>query len=192
MVLLAAAGFKRGLDAQHLQYSLSRHDEDFRFTFKFALDRLALGIAIPDHTIFNETLSFAQVQPSDFELVGKLIEIYQDFDQRRDWLLCHELGERVVVESWLQRLNEDIAEFEQQGITALKPVREIIHKQIRMLTLANFYSEQEEQNLRGICLPWHTSLKKLIQRSMPRLSRRNLPARLPLARSGKSGPYRTA
>ncbi|MFX3620616.1 MAG: exodeoxyribonuclease V subunit gamma [Acinetobacter radioresistens] len=153
LVLLAAAGFKRGLDARHLQYSLSRHDEDFRFTFKFALDRLALGIAIPDHTIFNETLSFAQVQPSDFELIAKLIEIYQDFDRRRDWLLCHELGERVVVESWLQRLNEDIAEFEQRGVTALKPVREIIHKQIRMLTLANFYSEQEEQNLRGICLP---------------------------------------
>ena len=60
LVLLAAAGFKRGLDARHLQYSLSRHDEDFRFTFKFALDRLALGIAIPDHTIFNETLSFAR------------------------------------------------------------------------------------------------------------------------------------
>ena len=38
--LLINAGFKRGLDAQHLRRSLSQDDEDFRFSFKFALDRL--------------------------------------------------------------------------------------------------------------------------------------------------------
>ncbi|PWF33439.1 exonuclease V subunit gamma, partial [Yersinia pestis] len=45
--LLTDAGFKRGLDQQHLQQSLSAGDEDYRFSFKFALDRLALGLAIP-------------------------------------------------------------------------------------------------------------------------------------------------
>jgi exodeoxyribonuclease V gamma subunit len=78
--LLINAGFKRGLDAQHLRRSLSQDDEDFRFSFKFALDRLALGIAIPEHTIFENTLSYAQILQSDFELVAKLIQIYQDFD----------------------------------------------------------------------------------------------------------------
>lgn len=153
LALLSAAGFKRGLDEPHLRHSLSRQDQDYRFSFKFALDRLALGIAIPEHCVFNDTLSFAEVLPSDFELIAQLIQIYQDFDQRRDWLLCHELGESIPVETWLQRLQQDIAEFEQAGVSVLKAVRDILQKQVRMLTLASFYTGQESQSLRQISLP---------------------------------------
>ena len=39
--LLNDAGFKRGLDEQHLKQSLSDEDQDYRYSFKFALDRLA-------------------------------------------------------------------------------------------------------------------------------------------------------
>ena len=45
--LLANAGFKRGLDGEHLKRSLSADDQDYRFSLKFALDRLALGVAVP-------------------------------------------------------------------------------------------------------------------------------------------------
>ncbi len=41
--LLGDAGFKRGLDQQHLQQSLSAGDETTGLAFKFALDRLAFG-----------------------------------------------------------------------------------------------------------------------------------------------------
>jgi len=151
--LLIDAGFKRGLDAQHLQRSLSVGDKDYRFSFKFALDRLALGIAIPEHTLFQGTLSFAKVLPSDFELIAKLIQIYQDFDTRRDWMTAHEQGERVPVETWLKRLMQDIAEFEDAGVESLSSVYKIIKKQERMLTLASFYDEHDHHALRALSLP---------------------------------------
>ncbi|OUR05089.1 exonuclease V subunit gamma, partial [Acinetobacter pittii] len=129
--LLADAGFKRGLDAEHLKRSLCDGDDDYRYSFKFALERLALGIAVPVHATFNQVLSYAKVQPGDFELIGTLIQIYQDLNERRDWLTLHEQGKVYTVEYWLQVLGKDIVEFEQVGVAALKAVREIVKKQER-------------------------------------------------------------
>lgn len=151
--LLADAGFKRGLDAEHLKRSLCEEDDDYRYSFKFALERLALGIAVPVHATFNQVLSYAKVQPSDFELIGTLIQIYQDLNERRDWLTLHEQGKVYTVEYWLQVLGKDIVEFEQIGVAALKAVREIVKKQERMLTLASYYAEAETGTLRKITLP---------------------------------------
>ncbi len=64
--LLANAGFKRGLDAEHLKRSLSADDQDYRFSLKFALDRLALGVAVPEHCVVQHTLSYADVQSRRF------------------------------------------------------------------------------------------------------------------------------
>ena len=100
----------------------------------------------------QQTLSYADVQPSDFELIGLLIEIYQDLSARRDWWIAHELGQSFTVEAWLKKLKEDIQEFEQADIVALKAVRDIVHKQERMLTLASYYDDAETQ-LRQISLP---------------------------------------
>ena len=151
--LLIDAGFKRGFDAQHLRQSLAAGDEDYRFSFKFALDRLALGIAIPKHTVFQNTLSFAEVLSSDFELIAKLIQIYQDFDVRRDWIIQHEQGQTQPVEHWLNRLMQEIATFEQAGVEALALVYKIVKKQQRMLTLANFYDDHDQHALQGLRLP---------------------------------------
>ncbi|ENX47011.1 exodeoxyribonuclease V, gamma subunit [Acinetobacter sp. NIPH 542] len=151
--LLADAGFKRGLDAEHLKRSLCDGDDDYRYSFKFALERLALGIAVPVHATFNQVLSYAKVQPGDFELIGTLIQIYQDLNERRDWLTLHEQGKVYTVEYWLQVLSKDIVEFEQVGVAALKAVREIVKKQERMLTLASYYAETETGALRKITLP---------------------------------------
>ena len=152
LALLNDAGFKRGLDEQHLKQSLSDEDQDYRYSFKFALDRLALGIAVPAHVMVQDMLSYALVQPSDFELIGILIQIYQDLALRRDWLLAHEQGQRLPVEFWLQRIKADVQEFEQADVVALKAIREIIQKQERMLTLASYYEDAETQ-LRQISLP---------------------------------------
>lgn len=162
--LLNDAGFKRGLDEAHLKQTLSAEDRDYRYSFKFALDRLALGIAVPAHVMVQQTLSYALVQPSDFELIGILIQIYQDLSARRDWLVVHEQGQRLPVEIWLKRLKEDIQEFEQADIVALKTVREIIQKQERMLTLASYYDDAETQ-LRQISLPLPYILEE-IQRTL--------------------------
>lgn len=162
--LLNDAGFKRGLDEAHLKQTLSAEDRDYRYSFKFALDRLALGIAVPAHVMVQQTLSYALVQPSDFELIGILIQIYQDLSARRDWLVVHQQGQRLPVEIWLKRLKEDIQEFEQADIVALKTVREIIQKQERMLTLASYYDDAETQ-LRQISLPLPYILEE-IQRTL--------------------------
>lgn len=150
--LLDDAGFKRGLDAEHLKQTLSDDDQDYRYSFKFALDRLALGIAVPAHVMVQGVLSYALVQPSDFELIGILIQIYHELSARRDWLVAHEQGQRLPVEVWLQRIKQDVQEFEQADVVALKAIREIIQKQERMLTLASYYEDTETQ-LRQISLP---------------------------------------
>ncbi|ENX62114.1 MULTISPECIES: exodeoxyribonuclease V subunit gamma [Acinetobacter] len=150
--LLDDAGFKRGLDAEHLKQMLSDDDQDYRYSFKFALDRLALGIAVPAHVMVQDILSYALVQPSDFELIGILIQIYHELSARRDWLVAHEQGQRLPVEVWLQRIKQDVQEFEQADVVALKAIREIIQKQERMLTLASYYEDTETQ-LRQISLP---------------------------------------
>lgn len=162
--LLDDAGFKRGLDAEHLKQTLSDDDQDYRYSFKFALDRLALGIAVPAHVMVQDILSYALVQPSDFELIGILIQIYHELSARRDWLVAHEQGQRLPVEVWLQRIKQDVQEFEQADVVALKAIREIIQKQERMLTLASYYEDAETQ-LRQISLPLPYIIEE-IQRSL--------------------------
>ncbi|MCH7335464.1 exodeoxyribonuclease V subunit gamma [Acinetobacter sp. NIPH 2699] len=164
LALLNDAGFKRGLDEEHLKQSLSNADQDYRYSFKFALDRLALGIAVPAHVLVQQTLSYAGVQPSDFELIGILIQIYQDFAARRDWLTVHQQGQRLPVETWLTRIKDDVQEFEHADVMALKAVREIVQKQERMLTLASYYDDAETQ-LRQISLPLPYILEE-IQRTL--------------------------
>lgn len=151
--LLQAAGFKRGFDAQHLQESLIEGDLDYRFSFKFALDRLALGIAIPEHCVFENTLSYAEVRPSDFALIGTLIEIYQDIAARRTWLIEHETQEQRSAEYWLNCLMDEINEFKAAGVDVLDSVYLLVKKQERMLTLTSFYDDDEQDALRSLTLP---------------------------------------
>lgn len=184
LTLLADAGFKRGLDQAHLQRSLTADDQDYRYSLKYALDRLMLGVAIPAHTLFEQTLSYARVDREDFELIGILIEIYQDFAVRRDWLIAHELpkqaagagtggekgtrieigtGHELGAEFWLNQLLDDIAEYEQAGVESLGTVRDIVRKQERMLTLASFYDQDQSWILRKMNLPLHYLLNEIEQ-----------------------------
>jgi exodeoxyribonuclease V gamma subunit len=162
--LLADAGFKRGLDAAHLQQTLAEDDQDYRFSFKFALDRLSLGIAIPEHQMFEDMLSYAKVQSSDFALIATLIEIYNDFNQRRHWLSAHEQGARTSVKVWLEHLNQDLNEFRSAGVESLKTVAELIEKQMRMLTLADYHDQDDPnatQELVELSLPLPYILEEL-------------------------------
>ncbi|MDI9804120.1 hypothetical protein, partial [Citrobacter koseri] len=68
-------------------------------------------------------------------------------------LIMHEQKKSHTVEYWLQILSQDIVEFEQAGVAALKTAREIVKKQERMLTLASYYAETETGTLRKITLP---------------------------------------
>ena len=153
--LLKDAGFKRGLDATHLGRSLVQGDEDYRYTLKFALDRLAMGIAVPEHCMVNNTLSYAQVLPSDFELINILIEIYQHLAARQNWMIEHEQTEVIQrrVEDWLNVLMQEVYEFQEAGVDALAPVYKLLFKHERLLTLASYFEDELNQDLRKLHLP---------------------------------------
>lgn len=139
--LLTNAGFKRGLDSDHLKRTLLADDTDYRYTFKFALDRLVKGVAVPEHVMVLDGLSIEHLVPEDFALVGVLIQMYQDFNQRRDWLYSEQLV-HTTVEEWLGILLDEVTAFEKQGETVLRSVKEVIQKQIRMLTLTANYEQR--------------------------------------------------
>lgn len=156
--LLSEAKFKRGLDEAHLRRTLAPNDTDCRYSFKFALDRLMLGVAVPEHALWQDTLSFAFVRLDDFELINILIEIYQDFAERRHWMVEHEMGQLRNVEEWLHLLLRDLERYQKQGVTVLKPIREVIRKQITMLTLSYYQdedalSEEQAHLLKDMQLP---------------------------------------
>ena len=147
--LLSDAKFKRGLDEEHLRRTLAPNDTDYRYSFKFALDRLVLGVAVPEHAMWQDTLSYAFVRREDFELVNILISIYQDFAERRHWIVEHEMGQMRNVEEWLHLLLRDLERYQKQGVTALKAIRDVIRKQITMLTLSYYNDEGESQDERA-------------------------------------------
>lgn len=95
----------------------------------------------------------ASFKSSDFELIGVLIEIYQDFKHRSEWMIAHEIGQRTTAETWLNRLMEDIREFEAAGVESLAAVYKMVKKQERMLTLASYYDEHDHHALRSLSLP---------------------------------------
>jgi len=84
--LLIAAGFKRGFDPLHLRQSLSEQDTDTRYTFRFALDRLLLGMVLPTEAVHASVLAWPSVQPDDFALIAILQQIYQQLDAERHYL----------------------------------------------------------------------------------------------------------
>ncbi|MEZ6840671.1 hypothetical protein ABVN80_03615 [Acinetobacter baumannii] len=98
-------------------------------------------------------LSYAKVQPGDFELIGTLIQIYQDLNERRDRLIMHEQKKSHTWWNTGCKHSQDIIEFEQAGVDCFKNCAGNCKKQERMLTLASYYAETETGTLRKITLP---------------------------------------
>ncbi len=105
------------------------------------------------------------MQSSDFELIFKLIQIYQDFAQRRDWLIQHELGQAKTVEYWLKQLMQDLSEFQDAGVDVLASVFSLVQKHDRMLTLASYFDAQSGQDLRQLSLPLDVYSRRKFQLS---------------------------
>ncbi|MBF7685083.1 exodeoxyribonuclease V subunit gamma [Acinetobacter sp. B10A] len=165
--LLDRAGFKRGLDDIHLKRTLLADDTDYRYTFKFALDRLVKGVAVPEHCMVLDGLSIDHIMPEDFALIGVLIQMYQDFDTRRDWLYSDAFS-KTTVEAWLSILLEEVNAFEKQGETVLRSVKEVIQKQIRMLTLTANYEQRHAKTedlaaLTDLVLPLASVIQEISQ-----------------------------
>lgn len=104
--LLVAAGFRRGFDPVHLRQTLGERDHDVRFTLRFALDRLLLGMAMPAKAVHADVLAMPSVQREDFDLIAILARIFDDLDRYRAWLT--EEGRSVSM--WLDILRGQLTE----------------------------------------------------------------------------------
>jgi len=103
--LLVEAGFRRGFNAAHLSAHLAEGDDDVRFTFRFALDRLILGIVMPTDTLYDGCLSMDSIRRDDFELITVLERVYQVFALQQQTLATE-----PEMQTWLACLQQTLRE----------------------------------------------------------------------------------
>ncbi|MDN5666456.1 MAG: exodeoxyribonuclease V subunit gamma, partial [Psychrobacter sp.] len=118
--LLIEAGFIRGFDEWHLKQTLDSHDYDYRFTFAQALDRLTLGLVMPEASLSDclyplaqedwpstalpeMTLPLPQVSLNDAMIVEALCRIYSGLTARRD-----DHTKKLKAEDWLAQIETQV------------------------------------------------------------------------------------
>ncbi|MBF0657806.1 exodeoxyribonuclease V subunit gamma [Psychrobacter sp. NG25] len=118
--LLVEAGFIRSFDELHLKQTLDSNDYDYRFSFAQALDRLTLGLVMPEaelsgclypldedewpSTALPEmTLPLPQVSLNDALIVEALCRIYTGLVARRD-----DHTQKMKAEDWLDQIETQV------------------------------------------------------------------------------------
>ena len=118
--LLVEAGFIRGFDELHLKQTLDSNDYDYRFSFAQALDRLTLGLIMPEAELSNclyalnddewpstalpeMTLPLPQVSLNDALIVEALCRIYTGLVARRD-----DHTQKMKAEDWLDQIETQV------------------------------------------------------------------------------------
>ncbi len=118
--LLVAAGFIRGFDEVHLQQTLDANDYDYRFSFAQALDRLTLGLIMPeaevsqclyplspdewsDSALPEMTLPLAQISLSDAPIIEALCQIYTGLSAQR---FAYQQSHKA--EDWLTQIETNV------------------------------------------------------------------------------------
>lgn len=117
--LLLDAGFVRGFDEEHLQQSLAYQDTDYRFSFAYALDKLVLGLLMPQAEITNclyppqenwqadklveQTIPHSVVTLNDAPIIHALCEIYQSLNRYR-----HEYQQAKSPSQWIVDIEKQI------------------------------------------------------------------------------------
>lgn len=118
--LLVEAGFIRGFDERHLKQTLDANDYDYRFSFAQALDRLTLGLVMPEASLSDclyplakedwastampeMSLPLPQVSLNDAMIVEALCRIYMGLVTRRD-----DHMQRMKAEDWLDQIETQV------------------------------------------------------------------------------------
>ncbi|TWV80664.1 exodeoxyribonuclease V subunit gamma [Moraxella sp. VT-16-12] len=116
--LLAQAGFKRGFDERHLAQTLDKNDDDYRYTFSYALDRIVMGLLAPTDGLPNASLYpfvwrdgvFAEavlplvgVSLSDEKIINALTAIHAGLHDNR-----HAYQQTDDVEKLLEQIERDV------------------------------------------------------------------------------------
>ncbi|MDN5565642.1 MAG: exodeoxyribonuclease V subunit gamma [Psychrobacter sp.] len=118
--LLVEAGFIRGFDEWHLKQTLDSNDFDYRFSFAQALDRLTLGLVMPEASssdclyplaegdwpstaMLEMSLPLPQVSLNDAMIVEALCRIYTGLVARRD-----DHTQKMKAEDWLDQIETQV------------------------------------------------------------------------------------
>jgi exodeoxyribonuclease V gamma subunit len=118
--LLVEAGFIRGFDELHFKQTLDSNDYDYRFSFAQALDRLTLGLVMPEAELSDclydlngdewpstalpeMTLPLPQVSLNDALIVEALCRIYTGLVARRD-----DHTQKMKAEDWLDQIETQV------------------------------------------------------------------------------------
>lgn len=149
--LLTEAGFKRGFDAAHLKQSLSSGDSDYRFCLNYALQRLALAMAMPEHALYAGVLSLENVRTSDFELIEKLLRIYADIDARRNWFAIQPIHEQQEIDAHLAKIEAELVYFTE--LAGFKAVYDAFAKLKRIIRLTLKPRLQQQNDAEQLRLP---------------------------------------
>lgn len=162
MALLKEARFIRGFDTDHLKRVLPPSDTDYRYSFKYALERLSLGVLMDQHAVYQDVLAADFVQTADFELIGKLHSIYQDLHERSGWLGSQ--AELRQTDKWFETLLTDIKAYQDVGETNLNVVTDVIHGLLRPLSMSVYYDfsvKRSTASLVGLKLPLQYILEEI-------------------------------
>jgi len=118
--LLVEAGFIRGFDEQHLKQTLDGNDFDYRFSFAQALDRLTLGLIMPEAqmsdclypldahqwpstAIAEMSLPLPEVSLNDAPIIEALCRIYSGLLARRN-----DHKQKLKAEDWLNQIERQV------------------------------------------------------------------------------------
>ena len=115
--LLITAGFVRGFDEVHLQQTLDAQDYDYRFSFAYALDQIALGLVMPEAVISDclypsqwregalaeQTIPIAAIALSDAPIIEALCRVHAGLNTCR-----YEYQVRHKAEDWLSHIENKI------------------------------------------------------------------------------------
>lgn len=113
--LLTEAGFVRGFDERHLQTTLHTADDDYRYSFAYALERLVAGLLMPTAAVTQfgdyQNLSghheaivpLAGVTLADTPIIAMLCDLYQMLNAKRD------IGRQAqLIGAWLREIEDTI------------------------------------------------------------------------------------
>jgi exodeoxyribonuclease V gamma subunit len=134
--LLQQAGFVRGFDEAHLQQTLDTQDYDYRFSFTYALDQLALGLVMPeakisdclypDHwqnnTLAEKTVPLSAISLADAPIIEALCRVHAGLNGCR-----YEYQARHNAEDWLNNIERHIIHPYFGVLDQTRPMRAIFN-----------------------------------------------------------------
>ena len=134
--LLEQAGFVRGFDEAHLQQTLDTDDYDYRFSFAHALDKVALGLVMPeagisdclypeqwqDGAIIEKTVPISAISLADATIIEALCRVYSGLHHCR-----YEFEARYNAEKWLNNIENHIIHPYFGALDQTRPMRAIFN-----------------------------------------------------------------